>query len=216
MKYSALILVLILALADVTDGQKQLPAPPETVAVQMPVSYGLVIDNSGSYRTLLEKVINLASGIVEENKPGDETFLVTFISTQKIVLRQELTENKGEIRDAVENMFIEGGLTAIVDAVKSSADYLSENARSDTDRYRALVIITDGDERQSTARIEDVIKILRDAKIRVFVLALAEDKVYPKVIDRMCKETGGVKYTPKTRDEIAAAVKSLVSAIRTK
>jgi Mg-chelatase subunit ChlD len=212
MKYSAVILVLILALAGLANGQKQAPAPPEIV----PVSYGLVIDNSGSYRTLLEKVITLANGIVEENKPGDETFLVTFISTPKIILRQELTENKGEIRDAVENMFIEGGLTAIVDAVKSSADYLSENARSDVDRSKALVLITDGDERQSTAKIEDVIKVLKDAKIRVFVLALSEEKVYPKVIDRLCKETGGVKYTPRTRDEIAAALKSLISAIRTK
>lgn len=211
MKYSAVILVLVLALAGLANGQKQAP-PPETLSV----SYGLVIDNSGSYRTLLEKVISLASGIIEENRPGDETFLVTFISTPKIVLRQELTENKVEMRDAVENMFIEGGLTAIVDAVKSSADYLSENARSDADRSKALVLITDGDERQSTAKIEDVIKVLKDAKIRVFVLALSEEKVYPKVIDRLCKETGGAKYTPRTRDEIAAAVKSLIAAIRSK
>ncbi len=184
--------------------------------MQVPVSYGLVIDNSGSYRALLEKVINLASGIVDENKSGDEAFLVTFVDTSKIVLRQDLTENKGEMRDALENMFIEGGQTAIVDAVKSSAVYLSENARTDPDRLKVLVLVTDGDEHKSAANIDEVIKILKDAKIKVFVLALAEEKVYTKVIDRLCKETGGVKYSPKTRDEIAAAVKNLTSAIRTK
>ena len=215
MKHLSAIAVLCLAFAGLASGQK-VPATPDSLAVQVPVSYGLVIDNSGSYRALLEKVINLASGIVDENKSGDEAFLVTFVDTSKIVLRQDLTENKGEMRDALENMFIEGGQTAIVDAVKSSAVYLSENARTDPDRLKVLVLVTDGDEHKSAANIDEVIKILKDAKIKVFVLALAEEKVYTKVIDRLCKETGGVKYSPKTRDEIAAAVKNLTSAIRTK
>ena len=61
--------------------------------------------------------------------PGDEAFLVTFVDTAKIVVRQDLTESKEELRDSAENMFIEGGQTAILDAVKSSADYLAENSR---------------------------------------------------------------------------------------
>ena len=203
-------------LAGLASGQKPVPAVPETVAGPIPVSYGLVIDNSGSYRTLLEKVIKLVSGIVDENRPGDEAFLVTFVDTPKIVLRQEMTDSKDDVRDSVENMFIQGGPTAILDAVKYSADYLSQQAKSDADRSRVLVLVTDGDERESAAKIDDVLKTIKSANIRVFVVAIAEEKVYTKVIDRLSKETGGTKYTPKTRDEITAAVKSLSAAIRTK
>ena len=216
MKQIAIMAVLYLVFAGAASGQKQAPAGPEASAAPIPVSYGLVIDNSGSYRTLLEKTINLVSGIVDENKPGDEAFLVTFVDTSKIVLRQELTDSKDELRDSVENMFVEGGLTAILDAVKYSSDHLSQNAKSEPGRSRVLVLVTDGDERQSAAHIDEVLKALKVANIRVFVIAIAEEKVYTKVIDRLWKETGGVKYTPKTRDEIAAAIKSLSVAIRMK
>ena len=216
MKQIAAISVLFLVLGSLASGQKQVPVVPETVSVPMPVSYGLVIDNSGSYRTLLEKVIKLVNGIVDENKPGDEVFLVTFVDTPKIVLRQEMTDSKEDLRDSVENMFIQGGPTAILDAVKYSADYLSQQAKSDADRSKVLVLVTDGDERESAAKIDDVLKAIKSANIRVFVVAIAEEKVYTKVIDRLTKETGGIKYTPKSRDEITAAVKSLSAAIRAK
>src|SRR5215218_8798166 len=73
------------------------------------VSYGLVIDNSGSVRTLLDKIISLTTEIVAANGPEDEAFLVTFVDTPKIVLRQEFTYQKAELNDSVQNMFIEGG-----------------------------------------------------------------------------------------------------------
>ena len=181
----------------------------------MPVSYGLVVDNSGSFRALLDKVIGVVSGIIDENRPGDEAFLVTFVDAPKIKLRQEMTENKGDLRDAAENMFIEGGPTAILDAVKFSADELVRSSRKEPERSRALVLVTDGDERGSGASVEDVVKLLKNEKIRVFVVAMAEEKVYTKVLDRLARETGGAKYSPKTKNEIATAYKSLSEAIRT-
>jgi len=208
--------VLFLALAAFAEGQQEAPTAPESRPTRTPVSYGLVIDNSGSFRPILEKVIKLASGIIDENNPGDEGFLVTFVDTPKIVLRQEITASKAELRDAVENMFIEGGMTAMVDAVKSSADYLSQNAKTDSDRPKALILITDGDERKSSSQLDDVLKMLKASKIKVFVIAIAEEKIYAKIIDRLSKETGGTKYMPKTQEEITVTVKSVSAAIRAK
>ena len=50
---------------------------------QIPVSYGLVIDNSGSLRSQLGKVVQSGIRIVDSNKPGDEAFLVRFISRDR-------------------------------------------------------------------------------------------------------------------------------------
>ena len=211
----AVILISMLALCASAAAQDKTSAS-QKAAEKIPVSYGLVVDNSGSFRPLLDKVIAVVSDVVEENAAEDEAFLVTFVNTQKIVLRQEFTYRKSELHDAAQNMFIEGGQTAILDAVKSAADYLAKNARSDGDRVRALVLVTDGEDRESVSKIEDVLKLLKENNIRVFVIAMADGKVFTKLLDRLTKETGGIMLMPKNRTEMAAAARQVASATRTR
>ncbi|NOT49074.1 MAG: VWA domain-containing protein [Acidobacteria bacterium] len=180
------------------------------------LSVGLVVDNSGSYRTIFERVITSTNAVIADARPGDEGFLVTFVDTPKIVLRQEMTSNKQELQDSAENMFVEGGPTAILDAVMFSAKYMAEQSKAEPDRSRVLILITDGDERESAASLDEVVKALKFANIRLFVLGLYEEKIYTKVIDRLCKDSGGAKFVPKTPKETTAAISSLLSAIRTK
>ena len=192
-------------------------APVEKKAnVKTFVSYGLVVDNSGSFRTLLDKVITVASDVVEHNQDNDEAFLVTFVDTPKIVLRQEFTYKKSELHDAAQNMYVEGGQTAILDALKSAADYLATNAKTDEGRSRALVLVTDGEDRASETKIEDLLKVLKGENIRVFVIAMSDTKVVTKIIDRLAKETGGLVVTPKRATDVAAAAKQISAAMRTK
>lgn len=178
------------------------------------VRYGLVVDNSGSYRTLLERVIGIVKEIVESNQPEDEAFLVTFVNTDKIRLQQDMTKSKELLSDAAEEMYIEGGLTAILDAVSFSAKHLVEKTNSAPDRARVLILVTDGDERKSVAKVEEVIKYLRDEKIRVFALGLSDEKVSMKILDKLTKESGGKKYLPKTRMETSGVIKELSADIR--
>ena len=188
--------------------------PVPTNAAKAAISYGLVVDNSGSFRPLIDRVIAIVSDVVEANQPDDETFLVTFVDTPKIVLRQEFTVRKSDLHDAAENMFIEGGQTAILDAVKMAADYLAANARTEPGRLRALVLVTDGEDRASGSKIEDVLKLLKEQNIRIFVVALADGKITGKLIDRLTKETGGKKVTPRTKAEMTAAAQEIARAIR--
>ena len=213
-RFLAAILISILGLCAAVRSQDA--AAVKTSVEKSPVSYGLVVDNSGSFRMLLDKVITVVSEIVEDNGADDEAFLVTFVDTPKIVLRQEFTYKKAELHDAAQNMFIEGGHTAILDAVKSAADYLIENAQADKPRTRALVLITDGEDRASGTKAEDLIKILQDQNIRVFVVAIADGKVSTKILDRLTKATGGSVVTPKTRADLATSAKQVSAAMRTK
>lgn len=178
------------------------------------VSYGIVVDNSGSYRRLLESVIDASKDIVEENKTDDETFLVRFVDSDKIKVLQDFTDSKPLLRDAADEMFIEGGQTAILDAVYFSAKYLAEKAKSDANRKKALVLITDGEDLKSEVKSEELLKYLREQQIKVFAIALADEKVSQKVLDKLTKETGGKKYLPKTRNEIPEIIKELANAIR--
>lgn len=180
----------------------------------LPVSYGIVADNSGSYRMLLDTVVKTVKAIVEENKTGDETFLVRFIDSSKITLTQDLTESRSEIEDAADNLYIEGGQTAILDAVLFSAKYLAENSDSESNRRKALILITDGEDRKSAAKIEEVLKVLKDEKIRVYAIGLSDVKVSTKILDKLTKETGGKLFTPKNGAAIPAIIKDLAAVVR--
>src|SRR5260370_34719667 len=51
---------------------------------ERPVDYALVIDNSGSFRDVLEPAIEAAEIIIASNRAEDETFIERFISSEKI------------------------------------------------------------------------------------------------------------------------------------
>ena len=184
--------------------------------VQVSVSYGIVVDNSGSYRMLLDGIVEAVKNIVNDNKADDETFLVRFVDTDKIYLSQDFTPDKNQIRDAADEMYIEGGKTAILDAVYFSAKHLSANANVEPNRRRVLVLITDGEDRQSKVKLEEVLKFLKDEKIQVFSIGLSDEKVYTKLLDKLAKETNGKTFTPKNRTEIQTVIKELTAVIRTK
>lgn len=183
-------------------------------AASGPVSVGLLIDNSGSYRSIFERVMESASTFVDELKDGDQAFVITFVDTPKIMLRQEITDRKADLRDAVDNMFIEGGPTSLIDGVVFAARYFDEHTKTAVERPRVLVIITDGDERGSSSSIEEAVTAVKNSGIRVIVLGLYDEKFYPKIVDRLIKETNGAKFVPKYPKDTQAAVESVIRAIR--
>jgi Ca-activated chloride channel family protein len=128
---------------------------------------------------------------------------------------QDFTVSKDEIHAAADEMYVEGGLTAIVDAVDFAARYLVEKASKEPARRRILILVTDGDDRQNRAKIEDVVKFLKDNQIQVYAVGISEEKVSAKILDKLTKETGGRKFVPKTRAELPAMIKELTTTIRT-
>src|SRR6185369_11990728 len=56
---------------------------------EVPISYGLAVDTSGSLRSQLPTVIEAGKTIINSNRQGDETFLVRFISSDKIETVQD-------------------------------------------------------------------------------------------------------------------------------
>lgn len=214
-KHFGTIILILVANASVSFGQ-QVTTIVEPNVVNPPVSYGIVVDNSGSFRLLLERVIRIVKKVVDANGADDETFIVTFVDSAKIALRQDMTSSKAELYDAAENMFIEGGKTAIIDAVKQSADHLAASKREEPGRIYRLVLITDGDESESKTKIAELFTTLKTEKIAVLVIGISDLQVQVdvKFIDRLVKESGGRKYLPKTQAETDDALKMLVKDLR--
>lgn len=100
---------------------------------EVPTNYALVIDNSGSLRQQLDKVVEAGKILVNTNKPADETMVIRFVGRDKIEIEQPFTSNKTDLIDALDNLYIEGGQTAIIDAVYLAVENVDDHGRQEKD-----------------------------------------------------------------------------------
>ena len=197
---------------------------------EVPISYGLAVDTSASLRSQILSVIDAAKTIINSNKTGDETFLVRFISSDKIETAQDFTANKELLMDALDNLYVEGGQTALIDAVYLSAEHVSEYRKGDeTDRRRrALIVITDGEDRDSFYKQEQLFARLREEDVQIFVIGFINEldkdggliRKSPRdkavnLVNKLASETGGRAFFPESISELPQIANEIVRDMRT-
>jgi len=207
------------------------PQPIESFTrEEVPISYGLAVDTSGSLRTQLQSVIDAGKTIVNANKTGDETFLVRFIGKDNTELVQDFTSKKDLLIDGLDNLYVEGGQTAVIDAVYLAAEHASEAQRGDpTDRRRrALIVISDGEDRASVYTQEQLFNRLREDDVQIFVIGFVNEldkdagfiRKSPRekavaLINRLASETGGRAFFPNSISELPQIASEIVRDMRT-
>jgi len=197
---------------------------------EVPISYGLAVDTSASLRSQIQSVIDAGKTIVNSNKPGDETFLVRFISSDKIQTEQDFTDKKDLLIDALDNLYVEGGQTAVIDAVYLSAEHVTEYKKGDEGdrRRRALIVITDGEDRSSFYKQEQLFARLREEDVQIFVIGFVNEldkeagfiRKSPRdkavnLINKLASETGGRAFFPESISELPQIANEIVRDMRT-
>jgi len=159
---------------------------------EVPITYGLAVDTSGSLRSQLQSVIDAAKAIITSNKRGDETFLERFISSDKIETVQDFTADKELLLDGLDNLYVEGGQTAVIDGVYLAAEHVAEYKKGDANdrRRRALIVITDGEDRNSFYKQEQLFSRLREEDVQIYVIGFVRE------LDR---ETGFIRKSPREK-----------------
>jgi len=140
-----------------------------------PVMYGLVVDRSGSLKLHFSNIIDVAKQVIAANEANDQTFLVSFVNGDKMNIVQEVTSTTAALVAGLTTLKVEGGQTALIDAVYLSAQYALKHQSSDMHYRLALVLLTDGEERSSYYREEQLMQLLDQSRIQVFVIALVTD-----------------------------------------
>jgi len=163
------------------------------------VNLGLVVDNSGSMRRNLDKFFKVSSVFIDNFLPTDEVFVARFVDSDKIEVIQEWTSNKKELKEAVEQMYVEGGQSAVLDAVFLSAEKILERERKNKSKRYAIILISDAEERDSYYNFEEVTALFKDTDLQVFLLSFAENAPLAKKKARslshlLTLETGGTAY----------------------
>ena len=197
---------------------------------EVPISYGLAVDTSGSLRTQLATVVEAGKSIINANKPGDETFLVRFVGRDNTETVQDFTNSKEALMDALDNMYIEGGQSAVVDAVYLSAEHVAEYKKGDQrdHRRRALIVITDGEDRNSYYNQEQLFARLREEDVQIFVIGFVNEldkeagfiRKSPRekavnLINKLASETGGRAFFPESLSELPGIANEIIRDLRT-
>ena len=197
---------------------------------EVPISYGLAVDTSGSLRSQLPTVIEAGKSIIGSNRSGDETFLVRFVGRDNIETVQDFTASKDLLMDGLDNMYVEGGQTAIIDAVYLSAEHVSEYKKGDDSdrRRRALIVITDGEDRNSFYNQEQLFARLREDDVQIFVIGFVNEldkeagfiRKSPRdkavnLINKLAEETGGRAFFPESLSELPQIANEIIRDLRT-
>jgi hypothetical protein len=173
MRCSAFLALGLVALPSLTWCQED---PPALVA--------LTLDTSGSIGAeLIEQTRALAVSILEALPQGSEVALFVFDDSSRLIL--ERTDDPEAVREALAGVQRAGRYTALYDALYDASRYLQAAPRS----RKAIVLVTDGKDENSTLLQEDGLRVATEARIPVFAVGVG--RIQEAVLSRIAKLTGG-------------------------
>lgn len=187
---------------------------PQTVNsaqhMDLPVSMGILIDDSGSMRDKRATVNAAAYHLLNDSNPEDEAFVVNF--SDRPYLDQGFTTDRVALSRGM-SRFDPAGTTALYDAVAASADQLAKYGKN---RKQVLLIITDGADNASRLNLQEAIRRVQGlAGPVVYSIGLLfddepqESEQARNDLEQLSQETGGVAYFARSMgdvDSIAAEV----------
>ncbi len=181
----------------------------------LPVSMGLIIDNSGSMRDKRGAVNSAALTLMRNSNSQDAAFVVNF--SDRAFLDQGFTSDISALNRGLSH-FDSQGTTAMYDAVAASADELSKHAKQPK---QALLIITDGADNASRLSLEQAIRRVQNlGGPVVYTIGLLfdtepeESQRARSALDTLAEETGGVAYFPRSLNDVDKIAHDVARDIR--
>ena len=168
----------------------------------IPISLGLVIDNSASMREKRQKVGAAALQLVKASNPQDEVFIVNF--SDSAYLDCPFTNSIPKLEEGLARIDSRG-TTAMRDAIGMSINYMKNNAKLEK---KILLVVSDGDDNLSELTLEQVIRQAQQTEVLIYAIGLLgeEDRRFArqaqKAIDMITEASGGAPYYPQDLAEV--------------
>lgn len=182
----------------------------------IPVTVGLVVDESGSMRHKQTEVIAAAIAFIDASNPQDEIFVVNFNErpSRGLPEAQLFSDDLQQLRAALWRGAPEGR-TALYDAIEMALHHL-ESGRRDK---KTLIVVSDGGDNVSTHTLDQVMQDVLKTAATIYTIGIFDaddpDK-NPGVLKRISQVSGGDAYFPETLHEIGSICRDIAKDIRTR
>jgi len=179
----------------------------------IPVSIGILVDNSGSMRTKRNAVTKAVVNLVKASNPNDEVFVVNF--NDEPYLDQDFTNSISRMQQALDRVDTRGG-TALYDAVYASSEHLSKAAKREK---KVLLVVTDGEDNESRLSLEQAIRSVQDENgPTIYTIGILGDDGHQRrakrALEALSVQTGGVAFFPRNLEEVDEISKEVARDIR--
>jgi VWFA-related protein len=179
----------------------------------VPVSIGILVDNSGSMRTKRNAVSKAVVNLVQASNPNDEVFIVNF--NDEPYLDQDFTNKVPQMKEALDRVDSRGG-TALYDAVYAAADHLAKAAKL---QKKILLVVTDGEDNESRMSLEEAIRAVQnDSGPEIYTIGILGDegkqRRAKRALEALSIQTGGVAFFPRNLDEVDEISRAVAHDIR--
>lgn len=196
---------------------------PQTISAfthdDIPISVGLVIDDSGSMKSKRARVNAAAMTFVQTSNPQDQMFVVNFNDEYYLDMDKDFTNDPKVLKAALERIDSRGG-TALYDAILSSMNHLKKGTRE----KHVLLVVTDGVDNSSDPAhtLSYTVQKVEQSNAVIYAVGLftrdddsrSEIRQGKKALLALTKASGGEAFFPTTVDQVDAICNRIAQDIR--
>ena len=180
----------------------------------IPVTAGILVDNSGSMAPKRNDVIAAALAFAQASNPQDQMFVVNFNDRVSLGLPPDIpfTDQQEQLQRALSGIGAIGQ-TSLYDGVAAALDHLKQG---NCDR-KVLILISDGGDTASKHSLTQVVEMARRSAAIIYAIGIFDEQdgdQSPAVLRRFAKETGGEAFFPQSSRDIASICEAIAHDIR--
>jgi Ca-activated chloride channel homolog len=183
-------------------------------AEDVPVTVGLVVDNSGSMWPKRPEVMAAAREFARSSNARDQMFVVNFNQNVSMGLPPGVpfTSNVGALLEALSRGPLSGN-TALYDGIAAALRHVQRGAG---DR-RALIVISDGGDNASRTSLSSLLALAQASNVEIYAIGIYDASYKGEdlnVLSQLTKVTGGRAYFPRSSEEIAGVCEGIAQDLR--
>ena len=180
----------------------------------VPVTVGLVIDNSGSMRSKRSDVINAALAFARSSNPEDQVFVVNFNEHVSMGLPGNVpfTGNQEQLERALSRNKA-NGLTALYDAVAVALEQLKKGKWD----KKVLILISDGGDNASRHKLAEIVTMVNQSSAIIYTMGIFDandDDRNPRMLKQLSRISGGESFFPESLQKILPICQQIAHDIR--
>jgi VWFA-related protein len=180
----------------------------------IPVTVGLVIDNSGSMGPKRADVIAAGLAFARSSNPQDQMFVVNFNERVSFGLPVNtlFTDQVAQLEVALSRIRAHGE-TALYDAVAAALEHLKKGNRD----KKVLIIISDGGDNASKHKLAEIVAMVGQPDAIIYTIGIFDEQDpdrNPGVLKRLAKDTGGEAFLPESLKDVTPICEKIAHDIR--